>query len=225
MRVTICGVDAEEIVEDQQCIDYVEYRDAELLVTVGEDALIDCAARADSRPIVPVGLETPLSPSRRQVTEILHQLSAQPPTVDVRPLSVTTGGTVSKAVFDTTLVTTEPARISEYAVSVDGRAHATFRADGVVVATPLGSSGYGRAAGGPVLAPETGLAVVPVAPFATIADTWVVEPPLSVRVKRDDSVTVLADANQLAVGHAGLTAEIEWGEPLSIVDIRRLDLP
>ncbi len=224
MQVAICGVD-DKLADRLQSVDRVDRRNADLLVTVGETPLREAAARRESRPILAVGLSSPLSPSRKQLAAILEQLPTQPPTVEVRPLSVTAGSTTLTAVFDTTLVTAEPARISEYAISVDGRPHTEFRADGVVVATPLGSSDYGRAAGGPVLTPGTGLAVVPIAPFATIADTWVVEPPLSVRVERDDSVTVFADTDQLAVGNAALTAEIDWIEPLSIVDPRRFDLP
>ena len=224
MRVAICGA-GDDVVDGVEAVDCVDRSDAELLVTVGEDALADCAARGESRPLLAVGIASPLSPSRKQLAELLDRLGAQPPTVEVRPLSVIADGQTATAVFDTTLVTAEPARLSEYAVSVGDRTHAEFRADGVVVATPLGSSGYGRAAGGPLLEPGVGVAVVPIAPFATHTDTWVVEPPLSVRVERDDTVTVFADSSQLAVGESSLTAEITGGEPLSVVDIRGLGLP
>ena len=220
MQVSICGVDADEIAASTGAVDCVSRSDAELIVTVGEDALLECAVRNESRPIVPLDIESPLSPSREQLSELLSTLSTQPPTVEITPLSVTAGGTTSTAVFDTTLVTTEPARISEYAISVAGRRHAEFRADGVVVATPLGSSGYSRAAGGPQLEPGTGVAVVPIAPFATHTDTWIIEPPLTVRVERDDSVTVFADTTRLAAGETSLTAAVQCGEPLSIVETR-----
>jgi len=131
-------------------------------------------------------------------------------------------GTESTAAFDTTVITSEPARISEYAVSVAGRPHATFRADGVVVASPLGSHGYSRAAGGPQLDFGSGLAVVPIAPFATIADSWVVEPPVSVSVERETAVSVFADTEGIATGQSGLTVDIETAPPLAVVDHRRL---
>ncbi len=218
MALEIRGDD--ELADQLQGLDRVD-SDADLLVTVGEDALVDCAARGESRPILPVGVETPLSPPSEQLAAILDRLPTQPPTLEVRPLSVTAGGSTSTAVFDVTLVTTEPARISEYTVSVGERTHATFRADGVVVATPLGSGGYARAAGGPLLEPGTGLAVVPIAPFATHTDSWMLDSPLAVDVERDDSVTVFADTSQLAVGEASLTAEISEAPPLSVVDTQR----
>ncbi|MFO7833138.1 MAG: hypothetical protein R6V31_03565 [Halohasta sp.] len=194
---------------------------ADLLVTVGEEPLADCAARGESRPILSAGLDVDWSPDPEAVPALLvDETVDESPTVDAHPLAVSVGDTASTAAFDVTLVTSEPARISEYTVSVGGRDHATFRADGVVVATPLGSGGYGRAVGGPQLAFGTGLAVVPIAPFATIADAWVLRPPLSIRLERDDAVDVFADTDRLIDGAAGFTADIEPAPALSLVDCR-----
>jgi NAD+ kinase len=50
-------------------------------------------------------------------------------------------------------------------VTVDGERFVRFAGDGLVVATPLGSSGYTLASGGPLLAPGAGGAVItPLAP-------------------------------------------------------------
>jgi NAD+ kinase len=55
----------------------------------------------------------------------------------------------------------------ELAVEIDGRFVYAMRADGVIVATPTGSSAYALSAGGPILAPEVpAFALVPVAPHA-----------------------------------------------------------
>jgi NAD+ kinase len=113
-------------------------------------------------------------------------------------LSVFVGGErVGRALADAMLVTTEPARISEYAIRAGERTVEQFRADGVVVSTPTGSHGYGRSAGGPLLEPGSGvLGVVPIAPFAVNADHWVLsaDRPVTLSVERDEgAVSLLLD--------------------------------
>jgi NAD+ kinase len=55
----------------------------------------------------------------------------------------------------------------ECAVSIDGRFAYGMRADGIIVATPTGSTAYALSAGGPILAPQlASFLLVPVAPHA-----------------------------------------------------------
>ncbi len=57
------------------------------------------------------------------------------------------------------------ARMGEFAVELDGKSVATFRADGVIVSTPTGSTAYTLAANGPILTPEVdALVVTPICP-------------------------------------------------------------
>ena len=57
------------------------------------------------------------------------------------------------------------ARMGHFAVEVDEQPAATFRADGVIVATPTGSTAYSLAAGGPVMVPRVdALVVTPICP-------------------------------------------------------------
>ena len=57
------------------------------------------------------------------------------------------------------------ARMGHFAVEVDEQVAAVFRADGVIVATPTGSTAYSLAAGGPVLTPSVdALVVTPICP-------------------------------------------------------------
>ncbi len=59
----------------------------------------------------------------------------------------------------------EIARMGEFAVELDGRPVARFRADGVIVSTPTGSTAYTLAANGPILTPDVdAMVVTPICP-------------------------------------------------------------
>jgi NAD+ kinase len=82
-------------------------------------------------------------------------------------------------------------------VHVDGELYVRFAGDGVVVSTPLGSSAYTLAAGGPVLAP--GSAAIVVTPLASHGGT---APPLVVGAQSSVSVTIEG-------GHGGARIELD----------------
>ncbi|HSY01558.1 MAG TPA: NAD(+)/NADH kinase [Acidobacteriaceae bacterium] len=57
------------------------------------------------------------------------------------------------------------ARMGNFSVEIDDQLAASFRADGVIVATPTGSTAYSLAAGGPVLIPTMdALLITPICP-------------------------------------------------------------
>ncbi len=57
------------------------------------------------------------------------------------------------------------ARMGEFGVDLDGKTVAEFRADGVIVSTPTGSTAYTLAANGPILTPDVdALVVTPICP-------------------------------------------------------------
>jgi NAD+ kinase len=78
------------------------------------------------------------------------------------------------------------ARMGGFAVELDGKSVARFRADGVIVSTPTGSTAYTLAANGPILAPNVdALVVTPVCPHLLTLRPIVVrgDAQLSVRVE------------------------------------------
>lgn len=178
------------------------------VVAAGERALVALARREPSVPVLPVAAGRGVRSVPREALEpAVDRLVEGDWWTDRHPLvGVETEGESTLAVFDAMLVTAQPADISEFTVTAGGERVARFRADGVVTATSAGSSGYSRAADGPVLTPGMdALAVVPVAPFATTLDHWVVPlDAVTVTVERDGAtVEVLADDRSVGSATAG----------------------
>ncbi len=65
-----------------------------------------------------------------------------------------------RALNDAVLNRDTVGRISTFAISIGGRPIARFRGDGVIVATPTGSTAYSLSAGGPILDPALAAVVV-----------------------------------------------------------------
>jgi NAD+ kinase len=80
------------------------------------------------------------------------------------------------------------ARVCRLDVSIDGTHLATFIADGLVVATPTGSTGYSFSAGGPILDPVSrNLVVTPIAAYLSAISSVVVSPQQVVRCRVVDA--------------------------------------
>jgi NAD+ kinase len=91
----------------------------------------------------------------RTVLEVELSISGQPPRF-------------FHALNDVVVARGEIARLIRVETSIDGQNMTTHKADGVIVATATGSTGYSLAAGGPILYPQSSdFLLVPVAPHLT----------------------------------------------------------
>jgi len=101
------------------------------------------------------------------------------------------------------------ARITDFEVKVNGIFVSQYRADGLIIATPTGSTAYSLAAGGPILSPEVpGFVITPVASHALTNRPLVVRDTAVI----DVSLTVTREQAYLSV--AG-----QQGEPLQEGDV------
>lgn len=88
------------------------------------------------------------------------------------------------------------ARVVRIRADVDGQFLTTYIADGVIVATPTGSTAYSLAAGGPILDPHLfNLLLKPIAPHLTVATALVLPATACVRLSlsTDSEATLTVD--------------------------------
>jgi NAD+ kinase len=81
------------------------------------------------------------------------------------------------ALNDLVINNLEYARTVQLEVKVDGDPLHNYQADGIIVATPTGSTGYAFSAGGPLVAPGTDvLLLVPICPHSFFSRPLVIGP-------------------------------------------------
>jgi NAD+ kinase len=137
----------------------------EIVISLGGDGTLLSAARAfalTDTPILGVNLgslgfltEVPLA----ELYETFHAWIEGKAIVDTRSLmhaQLFRDGKLFReweALNDVVLAKGAIARMGEFAIELDGQFVARFRADGVIVSTPTGSTAYTLAADGPILMP------------------------------------------------------------------------
>ncbi|TYL40606.1 ATP-NAD kinase [Natronococcus pandeyae] len=184
-----------------------------LLLAAGEPALSDVARNGTRTPVLPVGdVGGVESVSIDRLPEALEAALEGEARTQTHPvLGVELEGATSRALFDATLVTDEPARISEYSVRSGGDLVDSFRADGVVVATPAGTGGYASAVNAPSLSASVdAVAVAPIGPFTTRTQRWVLpDDAVELAVERDEgAVTLVVDGRSVGTAPVGSPVSI-----------------
>lgn len=110
--------------------------------------------------------------------------------------------------------------LAKLIVSVNGQYLATYDADGIIIATPTGSTGYSMSAGGPIVKPDADmLLVTPISSHALNAKSIVLSAKDRITVElgarrrqRDDEVSVVLDGDQTFVLTAGEKIEVTQSE-------------
>jgi NAD+ kinase len=115
-------------------------------------------------------------------------------------------------------------RLVRLSVAIGGERLASFNADGIIVATPTGSTAYALSAGGPIVSPraET-IVVVPVSPHMIFSRPFVLAPDETVEIElegEDVSAEVTLDGTLSTPITSGDTATVKRHErPLRLVKL------
>jgi NAD+ kinase len=199
-----------------------ESADPAVVVAIGDEAIRSAVDESPAAPLLPVTTDGGRHHVARDgLDAAVAAIAAGDRRVATHPILglYHDGDIAARLLRDVTVVTDAPASISEYAVTVGDERLGSLRADGFVVATPLGSDGYAAAAGGSVLEAGAGAAVVPIAPFSTAAETRVadLDVPITLSVEREGAVALVADGVRRGVADRGATLRIERVGSLDVV--------
>jgi NAD+ kinase len=109
---------------------------------------------------------------------------------------------------------TAAVRPVRFSVSVDGMQLTNYVADGLIAATPTGSTAYALAAGGPILPPELrNILVVPIAPHLSFDRSVVLSEGTSISITLRSGDAVLSVDGQIPIGLVeGDVVEVRAGE-------------
>jgi NAD+ kinase len=189
------------------------------LISVGGDGTMLGALRLVAHRPVPVlgvnlghlGFLVEIHPE--ELTSALDRLEADDFTVEQHSALLVRGAGDDLVGFnDIALVRVPGQGVVEATLSVGGQRMGRFRCDGLVVSTPIGSTAYAYAAGGPVVSPTLdALVIAPLAPMSGIGRPMVVSASEAVRLELE------AGSGRVAIEVDGLLVrEIGPGDALDV---------
>jgi NAD+ kinase len=208
---------------DREALDR-EIPELDLLITFGGDGTIMRAARASAPFQVPIlgvnmgrlGFLTELAPDQvlDKLPDVLEGRFWLEKRMMLRAELFRGGRSLGayEALNDVVVGRGAVARVVRLGIRVEGAHLTSYLADGVILSTATGSTGYCLAAGGPILPPEArSIIVVPIAPCLGLLGPLVLSEGVRVRVElsthhqavltMDGQVAVdMADGDVVAVG-------------------------
>ena len=185
---------------------------ADVLISLGGDGTILATARALDRAEVPIlginlgslGFLTQLTPD--QLTNALERVVKGDYAVQNRVVlraDVIDGGEVSYpyALNDIVIDRGNVSRVINLSLYADGEYISSYTADGMIIATPTGSTAYSLAVGGPILKPTmTSFIVTPISPFSLTSRPLIFpkDSMLEIRIRSEHGTANLTIDGQVA---------------------------
>jgi len=135
------------------------------------------------------------------------------------------GACLGTSLNEAMIVTTRPAKMLRIAISIDGVVAEQFRADGLLISTPTGSTAYAMSAGGPIVDPRVqGFLLVPLAPYMLSSRPHLISSDrrLEIRLESDKKANLAIDGQQTFELERSSTIEVRRSDrPALFVDVKR----
>ena len=226
-----------EVILDEETADklnkqgmQIEEMDVDLLISIGGDGTILRALHALKKPTPVLGInmgaigflaEVQPENSLSTLTKLLEGFEVE----QKERLAVGIEGAEERmpyAMNEAVVITSKPGKMLHFLIFIDGMQLERLRADGVIFATPTGSTAYAMSAGGPIVDPKVDATIiVPIAPFKLSARPTVVDINSEISLdllEKKDAELVIDGQFYRAIGK-GERISITKGEPALFVKL------
>lgn len=179
----------------------VDLKKAKFVITLGGDGTILRAARMLAPRGIPIlgvhlgGIGFLSEIELGELKTAVNQIQAGKFKIDERMmLDASVGGKKIFALNDLVITKSGIARVIRF--ELEGIAR--YTADGLIFATPTGSTAYNLAAGGPLLVPEArSIIISAICPHSLSNRSLVLDGPVTMRLDRGEGVILTADGQQV----------------------------
>ncbi len=179
----------------------LEDMDADVLITVGGDGTILRTLQSSDAPVLGVnagvlGFLTEIQP--REVDEAVKMLLAGRYHIDkrIKLKTVMNGKRLKDATNEAVVHTAHIAKMRHFVISIDGTPATEVRCDGLIIATPTGSTSYAMSVGSSIIDPRVeAFVIAPIAPFRLASRPLVVsaKSKIAVTIKEPKDCTMVID--------------------------------
>jgi NAD+ kinase len=193
---------AEKINEEGTPIAEMREKGAEFIISVGGDGTVLRGIQKMDDPLPVLGINMGMigflvDVNPEEAPEMIERTLSGFEVEERSRLSITLNDEhLPCATNEVVVLTANPAKMLSFKIFVDKCRLEELRADGVVFATPTGSTAYAMSAGGPIIDPGVdGTVIVPLAPFKLSARPWVIPAKSEIRLEltlpRKEAVIVI----------------------------------
>ena len=184
----------------------------DMVLAVGGDGTMLAAVQIALRSEVPVlgfnlgtiGFLTEAEPDEAE--RVVRRLMSGDYQLDERmTVTARVGDASATGVNDVVVEKVDSQRLIDLEVTIDGDRFLTYRADGLIISTPTGSTAYSFSAGGPLVDPDLdALVLAPVAAHSLFDRPLVVPSGAQVEVRVGTDRPVKVSVDKISLGHLAM---------------------
>jgi NAD+ kinase len=205
--------------------------DADAVIVIGGDGTILRTIQLMDRPVPVLGINwgevgflADLEPSEAE--EFVRNLTPGFPVEERMRITLSNDNScLGNALNEALIVTSRPAKMLKFSILVDGVTTEQFRADGLLLSTPTGSTAYAMSAGGPIVDPRIqGFLLVPLAPYLLSSRPHLISSDRRLEVKLESAkpASLVIDGQKTISLGTSMTITVRKSEcPALFVDVKR----